>query len=362
MAEKILLKGNQAMAEAAVQAGCRFFAGYPITPQNEIPEYMSKRLPEVGGTFVQAESELAAVNMIFGAASTGTRCMTSSSSPGISLKQEGLSYIAAAELPCVVANMQRGGPGLGNIRASQGDYFQAVKGGGHGDYHLIVLSPSNPQELYILTMNAFDWADYYRIPVMMLGDGIVAQMAEPVELVPYEPILDLPEKDYILDGCKGREPRVVKTLVLRPAEGLVEHNDHLQEKYKRIQSELSLCEEYETSDADIIVSAFGITGRFAKSAVRRAREKGIAAGLIRPITLWPFPKESFAAAAQTADRMLVVEMNYGQMLEDVRLATNCSCPIEFLGKGGGWYPTEEIIFEKIESMAAQAALDSQENL
>lgn len=354
MAEKVLLKGNQALAEAAVQAGCRFFAGYPITPQNEIPEYMSVRMPEVGGVFIQAESELAAINMIFGASAAGARCMTSSSSPGVSLKQEGISYIAAAELPCVIVNMMRGGPGLGNIRASQGDYFQAVKGGGHGDYHLIVLSPSTPQELYMLTMNAFDWADYYRNPVMILGDGILAQMAEPVELLPYEPILELPEKDFVLDGCKGRDPRVVKTLVLRPADGLVGHNDRLQAKYKRIESELSLCEEFETTDAEIIIAAFGIPARIAKAAIRRARQKGIAVGLIRPITLWPFPKEPFFAAAQTVHSMLVVEMNYGQMIEDVKLATECKCPVEFLGKGGGWYPDEKSILEKIESMAAQA--------
>ena len=354
MANKILLKGNEVMSEAAIQAGCRFFAGYPITPQNEVPEYMSKRMPEVGGVFVQAESELAAINMVFGASATGTRCMTSSSSPGISLKQEGISYIAGAELPCVIANVQRGGPGLGNIRASQGDYFQAVKGGGHGDYHLIVLSPSTLPELYTLTMNAFDWADYYRNPVMILGDGILGQMAEPVEILPYEPILDLPKKDFVLDGCKGRQPRVVKTLVLKPADGLIAHNEHLQAKYKRIESELSLCEEYETADAEIFVSAFGITGRIAKGAVRLAREKGIAVGLIRPITLWPFPKEPFALAAETARQILVVEMNFGQMIEDVQLASKCACPVEFLGKGGGWYPTEEIILEKIESMAASS--------
>lgn len=358
MAKKVLLKGNQALAEAAVQAGCRFFAGYPITPQNEIPEYMSTRMPEVGGVFVQAESELAAVNMVFGAAASGVRAMTSSSSPGVSLKQEGISYIAAAELPCVIVNMMRGGPGLGNIRASQGDYFQAVKGGGHGDYRLIVISPSTPQELYMLTMNAFDWADYYRNPVMILGDGILAQMAESVEILPYEPILELPEKDFILNGCKGREPRVVKTLILRPADGLVGHNEKLQAKYKRIESELSLCEEYETTDAEIVVSAYGIPARIAKSAVRQARDKGIAVGLIRPITLWPFPKEPFAMAAKAGCRILVVEMNYGQMLEDVKLATECNCPVEFLGKGGGWYPDETAILEKIESMAAQTAAAS----
>ncbi len=339
------------MAEAAIQAGCRFFAGYPITPQNEVPEYMSRRMPEAGGSFVQAESEIAAINMIFGASAAGARCMTSSSSPGISLKQEGISYIASAQLPCVIANMQRGGPGLGNIRASQADYFQAVKGGGHGDYRLIVLGPSNLPELYQLTMNAFDWADYYRNPVMILGDGILGQMAEPVEILPYQPILEMPEKDWILDGCKGRKPRVIKTLVLKPADGLVPHNEHLQAKYKRIENELSICEEYETADADIVIAAYGIAGRIAKGAVQLARQKGIAVGLMRPITLWPFPKRSFLNITKTASRILVVEMSHGQFIEDVKLAIECARPVEFLGKGGGWYPTEEMIFEKIEAMA-----------
>jgi len=350
MAEKILLKGNEVMAEAAVQAGCRFFAGYPITPQNEVPEYFSWRMPEVGGVFVQAESEVAAINMVFGAAAAGARAMTSSSSPGVSLKQEGISYIAAAELPCVIANMQRGGPGLGNIRASQGDYFQAVKGGGHGDYRLIVLAPSELQELYTLTMNAFDWADYYRMPVMILGDGIVAQMAEPVEIRPYKPILDIPEKDYILTGCKGRPSRVVKTLVLDPPDGLVALNERLQAKYARVESELSLYQEYETEGAELIVTGYGISGRIAKAAVRQARQKGLPVGFIRPVTLWPFPKSAYQKAAQTAAQMLVVEMNHGQMIEDVRLAMDCAVPVEFLGKGGGWYPNEEMIMQKIEAM------------
>lgn len=350
------------MSEAAIQAGCRFFAGYPITPQNEIPEYMSKRMPEVGGTFVQAESEIAAINMIFGAASSGVRCMTSSSSPGVSLKQEGISYIAAAELPCLIVNIQRGGPGLGNIRASQADYFQAVKGGGHGDYRLIVLSPSSPQELYGLTQNAFDWGDYYRNPVMMLGDGIIGQMAEPVEIFPYKPILDLPKKDYILNGCKGRDPRVVRTLVLRPADGLIARNEELQKKYKKIEDELSLCEEYKTDDADVLIAAYGITARIAKGAIQAARKKGIRVGLIRPITLWPFPKKSFAVAEKAKTKILVVEMSHGQFIEDVKLATHCNCPIEFLGKGGGWYPTEDVILEKIESMVALPGSAGKENV
>lgn len=343
------------MAEAAVQAGCRFFAGYPITPQNEVPEYFSWRLPQAGGVFVQAESEIAAINMIFGASATGARCMTSSSSPGISLKQEGISYIAAAELPCVMANMQRGGPGLGNIRASQGDYFQSVKGGGHGDYRLIVLAPAELQELYTLTMNAFDWADYYRMPVMILGDGILAQMAEPVEVLPYKPILDIPPKDYILTGCAGRASRVVKTLVLDPPDGLVTHNEHLQRKYERIEKELSLCHEYETADAELIVTAYGIPGRIAKAAVREARKKGLRVGFIRPQTLWPFPKAVYKKAAQAAKRMLVVEMSHGQMIEDVKLAIDCSVPVEFLGKGGGWYPDEEMILQKVESLLSDAS-------
>jgi 2-oxoglutarate ferredoxin oxidoreductase subunit alpha len=353
--KKILLKGNEVMCEAAVQAGCRFFAGYPITPQNEVPEYMSRRMPQVDGTFVQAESEIAAINMIFGASAAGARCMTSSSSPGLSLKQEGISYIASAELPCVIANVQRGGPGLGNIRASQADYFQATRGGGHGDYRLIVLAPGSLQEIYQLTMNAFDWADYYRNPVMILGDGITGQMAEPVEILAYEPIVDLPEKDFVLDGCKGREPRVVKTLYLRPPDALITHNEKLQEKYKRIENELLLYEEYKTTDADIVVAAYGITARIAKGAIRQARKKGIPVGLIRPITLWPFPYDVFAGAAQTAERILTVEMSHGQFVEDIKLAVNGACPVEFLGKGGGWYPTEEIILEKIESMAATTA-------
>ena len=349
MVEKVLLKGNYVLAEAAIQAGCRFFAGYPITPQNEIPEHMSKRMPEVGGVFVQAESEIAAINMIFGASAAGARCMTSSSSPGVSLKLEGISYIASAELPCVIVNMQRGGPGLGNIRASQGDYFKAVKGGGHGDYRLIVVSPSTLQEVHELTMNAFDWDDYYRNPVMILGDGIVAQMAEPMDVTPYEPICELPEKDFILDGCAGRGPREIKTLILQPPEALVEHNEHLQRKYQRIESELSLCEEYMVDDADVIVSAYGITGRVARGAVKQARKEGLKVGLVRPITLWPFPKDVFMRAARTCKKMLVVEMSHGQYVEDVKLATECKVPVEFLGKGGGWYPTVEGILEKLKA-------------
>ncbi len=347
MAEKILLKGNEIMAEAAIQAGCRFYAGYPITPQNEVPEYMSRRMPEVGGTFIQAESELAAINMLFGASAAGARCMTSSSSPGISLKQEGISYITAAQLPCVIANVQRGGPGLGNIRASQADYFQSVKGGGHGDYRMIVLAPSTLPEMYQLTMNAFDYADYYRNPVLILSDGILGQMAEPVEIKPYEAIFEFPEKDYLLDGCAGREPRIVKTLFLHPPDSLANHNLLLQEKYNTICDELQLVEQIETDDAELVVAAYGITARVGCEALRRARQRGMKVGLIRPITIWPFPKDAFRKLAKSAEKFLVVEMSNGQFIEDVQLATECKKPVEFLGLGGGWYPTPDNIFEKI---------------
>jgi len=351
MTEKILLKGNELLVEAAIEAGCRFYAGYPITPQNEVPEMMSWRMPQAGGVFIQAESEIAAINMIFGASAAGARCMTSSSSPGISLKQEGISYIAAAELPCVIVNMQRGGPGLGNIRAAQGDYFQAVKGGGHGDYHLIVLVPATLGELYDLTMHAFDYADYYRNPVMILGDGILGQMAEPVEKRPYKPILNLHPKEFVLDGCKGRPPRVIKTLYMHPADSLVRHNLHLQEKYAQIQRELCLYEEYETDDAEVVVSAYGITGRVAKGAVKAARQEGLKAGLIRPLCVWPFPAQPYQRAAQKARHFLVVEMSHGQFIEDVKLAMDCKRPTSFLGKGGGWYPMEEEILEQIRRLA-----------
>lgn len=347
--KKVLFMGNAVLAEAAIKAGCKFYAGYPITPQNEIPEYMSSNLPKANGIFIQAEAEISAINMIYGASSTGVRCMTSSSSPGISLKQEGISYIAAAELPCVIVNMARGGPGLGNIRASQGDYFQSVKGGGHGDYNLIVLAPSTLQELYGLTMNAFDYADYYRNPVLILGDSILGQMMEPVELKEYKSILKLPsKKDWILDGCKGRKPHLVKTLYLNPPSLLVNHNAHLKKKYEKIKNELCLCEEYKTDDAEIIIAAYGITARICKEAIDIARNKGIKAGLIRPITLWPFPEKIFKKY-QGKD-FLVVEISNGQFIEDVKLSTDCKGNFHFLGLGGGWYPDTKQILEKINDI------------
>jgi 2-oxoglutarate ferredoxin oxidoreductase subunit alpha len=274
--------------------------------------------------------------------------MTSSSSPGISLKQEGISYIAAAELPCVIVNIVRGGPGLGNIRASQADYFQAVKGGGHGDYHTIVLAPSTPQEAYELTMNAFDYADYYRNPVMILGDGILGQMIEPVELTDYKQILELPsKKDWILDGCKGRERHVIKTLLLHPPDLLMKHNIHLQEKYSKIKAGLCLCNEYKSNDAEILIAGYGITARVAKEAVDAARKEGIKAGLIQPITLWPFPEKIFKKYSKKI--FLVVEMSAGQFIEDVKLALG-NTDVNFLGYGGGWYPDTEQILKKIKAI------------
>lgn len=350
MTEKVLLQGNVAMSEGAVQAGCRFFAGYPITPQNEVPEYMSARMPEVGGVFIQAEAEVAAINMIFGAAATGARCMTSSSSPGVSLKQEGISYIAAAELPCVIANVQRAGPGLGGIRAAQGDYFQAVKGGGHGDYRLLVFTPASVQESYDMTMAAFDWADHYRNPAMILSDGIVGQMSEPVELKAYKPACELPKKDWVLDGCKGRKPRIIRTLFLHPIERLIDHNRHLAEKYRRIESEMQMAEEYLCDDAEVMIAAYGATARVAKAAVNMAREEGMKVGLLRPKMVWPFPVKYFAKHAGRVKKWLVVEMSSGQMIEDVKLAIECRRPVEFLGCGGGWYPSAEAIFAKLEEM------------
>ena len=348
--QKQLMKGNEVIVEAALHAGCKFYAGYPITPQNEIPEYMSKRASEFNCVFIQAEAELSAINMLFGASAAGFRCMTSSSSPGISLKQEGISYIAGGELPCVIVNIARGGPGLGNIRASQADYFQATKGGGHGDYHMIVIAPSTLQEIYDLTMNAFDYADYYRNPVMILGDGILGQMFEPVEIKEYKCALDLPKKDFVLDGCKGRQPRIMKTLFLRPPDSLMKHNIHLKQKYDRIQDELRLAEAFKADDAEVLIAAYGITARIAKGAVDLAREEGMKVGLVRPITLWPFPSEFFMKLAEGARKFLVVEMSNGQFIEDVQLGIQCSKPVEFFGIGGGWYPTAENILEKIKEI------------
>ncbi|HEX9020934.1 MAG TPA: 3-methyl-2-oxobutanoate dehydrogenase subunit VorB [Nitrospirota bacterium] len=332
---KVLITGNEALAEAAVQAGCRRYFGYPITPQNEIPEFMARRLPGIGGTFVQAESEVAAINMVYGAAAVGERAMTSSSSPGISLMQEALSFMAASELPAVVVNMQRGGPGLGNIAPSQGDYFQAVKGGGHGDYKLLVYAPSTIQEIVDLTVRAFEKADEYRNPVMILGDGVLGQMMEPVELP--EVLPKKVDKPWALTGAQDGPGKVIRSLYMLPGEecALERQNYKLRAKYERMAEREVMCETALIDDAELVVVAFGTSARIAKTAVCHARSEGIKAGLIRPITLFPFPERIIASVAERVQRFLVVEMNMGQMVEDVRLAVNGRAVVSFYGRPGG---------------------------
>jgi 2-oxoglutarate ferredoxin oxidoreductase subunit alpha len=351
MSEKLLMKGNEALGEAAVQAGCRLYFAYPITPQSELPEYLSKRMPEVGAVFLQAESEVAAINMVYGAAGTGARVMTSSSSPGISLKQEGLSYIAAAELPCVVVNMSRGGPGLGSIQPAQGDYFQATKGGGHGDYRLLVLAPASVQEIVDLTTLAFDLADKYRNPVMIMGDGLLGQMMEPVTF-PSEGSRELQPKPWATTGkTKDREKNVVHSLELLP-ERLEAHNIKLQRKYAQMEQAEKRWEEYLADDAEIVLVAYGTVARICRSAVDAAREKGIKAGLFRPISLWPYPSEALAKLTPIAKCFLCVEMNAGQMVEDVRLALEGRRPVHFYGRTGGMVPAPEEVLAQIEKLVA----------
>ncbi len=340
-----LVKGNEALAMGAINAGCKYYFGYPITPQNEVPEYMSRELPKIGGEFVQAESELASINMVLGASAVGVRSMTSSSSPGISLMQEGLSYMAGQELPAVLVNVTRCGPGLGGIAASQGDYFQAVKGGGHGDYHLIVLAPASVQEMYGHTMLAFELADKYRNPVMVLADAVLGQMQEPI--VEEEPLGDPPVKMWALDGAEGRPARHIKSLLLKEGE-LEAHNRLLQEKYREIEKHEVRSEEFLTEDADIVVAAFGTSARIARTAVQMARDKGMKAGLFRPVTLYPFPGKKLASLSKRTPRLLVVEMNTGQMVEDVRLSVAGGTEVYFHGRPGGGIPTPVEILKKIE--------------
>jgi 2-oxoglutarate ferredoxin oxidoreductase subunit alpha len=347
--------GNEAMAESAIQAGCDAYFGYPITPQNEVTAYMSKRMAEEGRVFVQSESELAAVNMVFGASATGKRAMTSSSSPGISLMQEGISYLAGAELPCVIVNVMRGGPGLGNIAPSQGDYFQSVKGGGHGDYHCIVFGPSGVQEFADIMPLAFDLADKYRIPVIILADGILGQMMEPV-VIPQDPRRKTqdtrPKKEWALTGAQGRKQNIVRSLWL--ADGAIEqHNYDLQAKYRQIEKNEIRCEQYQTDDADVIVVAYGISARISRGAVAQARRQGIKAGLFRPITLWPFPSEQISKAADEPRIFLTVEMSCGQMVEDVRLAVSGKAPVVFWGRPGGGVPTVEQVFDRIKELTVR---------
>lgn len=350
MTKKVLMCGNEACGEGAIIAGCTFYAGYPITPQNELTAYMSKRMYETGGVFIQSESELAAINMVFGAACAGARAMTSSSSPGISLKQEGMSYLAGCELPCVIANVQRGGPGLGNIAPAQSDYFQAVKGGGHGDYKTIVLAPASVQEFLDYTILAFDLADKYRNPAMILADGLLGQMMEPLQIRTADDVRQPADKPWALTGCKGRKPNIIRSLLLQEG-ALEEHNKKLQAKYKSIKDTEIRVEAINTKDSDMILVAYGSVARIAKAAMEKARSKGLKAGLIRPITLWPFPEKVIADACNTAKKVLVVEMSAGQMVEDVRLAVEGRAKVGFYGRMGGGIPTEDEILKKIEELA-----------
>jgi len=346
--------GNEALAEAAIIAGVDAYFGYPITPQNEITAYMSRRMAEEGRVFIQSESELAAINMVFGAAATGKRTMTSSSSPGISLMQEGISFLAGAELPAVIVNVMRGGPGLGNIAPSQGDYFQATRGGGHGDYRTIVLGPASVQELVDCSQRAFDQADLYRIPVMILADGILGQMMEPVVLKRLAQ-RDLPSKDWALTGAQGRKQNIVRSLWLK--EGALENlNERLQAKYELISKNEVRVEQYRLEDAQIVVIAYGVTARLARDAVERARQRGISAGLLRPITLWPFPTERISGMAHGSRVFLTVELSCGQMVEDVKLAVDGRAPVFLHGRSGGGVPTvEDILTEIVRVSAASPA-------
>lgn len=345
MADKVLMKGNEAIAEAAIIAGCRHYFGYPITPQTEVAAYMAKKMPKIGGCFLQAESEIAAINMVYGVSSTGKRVMTSSSSPGISLKSEGLSYLAGADLPALVVNVQRGGPGLGGIQPSQSDYFQATRGGGHGDFHMIVLAPASVQEMAELTVKGFELADTYRMTSMILADGTMGQMMEPVSL-DFD-IKEAPEKPWATTGTKmQREHNIVNSLYLSP-EKLEETNFERYEKYKYIEENEAMYEEYMTEDADIVVAAFGIAARVSKNAVNEARSSGIKVGLIRPITLWPFPTLPFKKAAEHAKQFISVELSMGQMIEDVKLATDCKVPVTLCNRVGGMIPSPEQVLEAI---------------
>lgn len=353
MAERILMKGNDALAEGAIRAGCRFFAGYPITPQNEVPEYMAREMTKAGGVFLQAESEVSAINMLFGSAACGVRSMTSSSSPGISLKQEGISYIAGAELPIFFANIVRGGPGLGNIAPAQSDYFQATRGGGHGDYRTIVLGPSTASELANFPKICFELAEKYRMPSMVLADGVLGQMMEPVEF-DFDPVnpAKLKEPDYALGCASVRERRIVRSYDLRPGK-LEMFNMKLDKKYKEVQENEVLYESMNIEGADIVLTGFGTSARICKSAMILGREQGIRIGYFRPITLWPFPMKELNRVADRVKKILTVEMNLGQMVEDVRLAVEGRARVFFYGRPGGGIPTPEDILAK-----AKEALES----
>jgi 2-oxoglutarate/2-oxoacid ferredoxin oxidoreductase subunit alpha len=345
VAERVMMKGNEAIAEGAIRAGCRSFFGYPITPQNEVPEYMSRRMPEVGGVFIQAESEVSAINMVYGAAGAGTRTMTSSSSPGVSLKMEGISYIAGAELPCVIVNVARGGPGLGGLSPSQSDYFQATKGGGHGDYRLIVFAPASVQEIIDLMFEAFVAADKYRNPAMILADGLLGQMMEPVVLKDFVD-LKVPPKPWATTGMVGRPQNVINSLGL-VGEELEQINIRIQEKYKAVEANEVRFEDDGALDADLVIVAYGTSARIAKSAIAKARAEGKNVGLLRLITLWPFPSQKIDQLAKAGKRFLVFEMSAGQMVEDVRLAVNGQTSVDFFGRLNGAIPTVTEVYHAI---------------
>lgn len=348
MAEKVLMKGNEALAEAAIMSGCKHYFGYPITPQTEVAAYMSKRMPKIGGVFLQAESEVAAINMVIGVSACGKRVMTSSSSPGISLKSEGISYLAGCELPALIVNVQRGGPGLGGIQPSQSDYFQAIKGGGHGDYHLIVLAPASVQEMVDLTFKGFDLADKYRMPSMILADGTLGQMMEPVSLDLGE--VKVYDKPWATTGTSMHEGRNVVNSLSLNATQLEEWNINRYERYKIIEENEVMYEEFMMDDADICIVAFGIAARISKNAIMEARKQGIKVGMIRPITLWPFPKAALNKAAGKVKSFLSVELNMGQMVDDVKLAINCSKPVYFYGRTGGVLMTPQEIVDKLNEI------------
>ena len=347
---KVLMKGNEALAEAAIRSGCRHFFGYPITPQTELAAYMSKRMPKIGGTYLQAESEIAAVNMVLGASAAGVRAMTSSSSPGISLKSEGISYMAGSDLPALIINVQRGGPGLGGIQPSQADFWQATKGTGQGDFQILVFAPSTVQEMVDLVSGAFDAADRWRMPAMILADGMLGQMMEPVTL-PAEDGKPLPEKDWCANGHQDRrEHHVINSLYLTPDK----LEDLVVERYKRyeqVKAQEQRAEEYLVEDADTVIVAYGASSRVVRSAVNKAREQGRKVGLIRPITLWPFPVDALQKAAAHARNFLVVEMSMGQMVDDVKLSIDCKVPVHFFGRTGGIIPTPTEVLGEIEKLA-----------
>ncbi|MDR5659829.1 3-methyl-2-oxobutanoate dehydrogenase subunit VorB [Serpentinicella sp. ANB-PHB4] len=350
---KILMKGNEAIGAAAIKAGCKYFFGYPITPQNELPEFMSRELPKLGGVFVQAESEVSAINMIYGAAGSGVRTMTSSSSPGLALKQEGISYIAGAELPCVIVNISRGGPGLGGIQPSQADYYMCTRGGGNGDYRHVVYAPATLQEAVDLTMEAFDIADYYRNPVIILADGMTGQMMEPVEFKETTK-RDMPAKDWAATGTEEkRDPNIINSLFLDPVE-LEQHNFKLDKKYKAIEEKEVRCEMYKMEDAELVMVAYGTTSRIVKNAIDALREENIKVGLLRPITLWPFPNREFTELPSSTKALLTVEMSMGQMIDDVKIANEGRLPVHFYGRAGGMIPTPEAIIEKAKEILGGA--------